>query len=175
MPFYNLLTYVTQPYNVSGISPCKRSLTPACPSSRTSQPIQLRLTPEMLSKLTPKSPTNHYRLALFCTQSDRVHFGNCVVEFPAHTEIRVNGTVIQANVRGIKNKPGTINPPDLTAHAILHQGVPNKVDVTFAETKTAYTLTVYLVEKSTVQQLVEKIRKKGFLSKEATLSKSNSC
>jgi hypothetical protein len=52
-------------------------------------------------------------------------------------------------------------------------GVVEKVDVTFSETKVAYTLTVYLVEKLTVQQLVDKIRKKGFISKESTLNKSN--
>ena len=48
----------------------------------------------------------------------------------------------------------------------------NKVDVTFAESKSAYTLTVYLVEKNTVTGLVDKIRKKGFISKESTLNKS---
>lgn len=52
--------------------------------------------------------------------------------------------------------------------------VTNKIDVTFAETKSAYTLTVYLVEKMTVDQLVSKIRKKGFMSKETTLNKSMS-
>lgn len=54
----------------------------------------------------------------------------------------------------------------------MMQGVQNKIDVTFSESKSSYTLTVYLVEKHTVAQLVEKIRKRGFISKEATLSKS---
>ena len=147
-------------------------LTVACPTSRTTQPIQLRLTSEMLAKLHPKQPSNPYRLVLFCTQTDRIHFGNCVLEFPQHTEIRFNGSIVPANVRGIKNKPGTINPPDLTANAILIQGVLNKIDVTFAESKSSYTLTVYLVEKLTVSQLVEKIRKKGYISKDSTLNKS---
>jgi E3 SUMO-protein ligase PIAS1 len=128
----------------------------------------------MLAKLTPKGPNNPHRLVLFCTQSDRVHFGNCVIEFPSHTEIRCNGSIITANLRGIKNKPGTINPPDLTGNAVLMPSVTNKIDVTFAETKSSYTLTVYLVEKMTVDQLVSKIRKKGFMSKEVTLNKSMS-
>lgn len=126
----------------------------------------------MISKLQPKGPQNPYRLAIFCTQTDRVHFGSCVVEFPAHAEIRCNGTIVSANLRGIKNKPGTVNPPDITPHSILMQGVMNKIDVTFAESKSAFTVTVYLVEKLTVQQLVEKIRKKGQISKETTLNKS---
>ena len=126
----------------------------------------------MIAKLTPKQPTNPYRLVLFCTQTDRVAYGNCVVEFPAHAEIRCNGTVVSANLRGIKNKPGTINPPDITPNTILMQGVGNKIDATFAESKSAYTLTVYLVEKNTVVGLVDKIRKRGFISKESTLNKS---
>ena len=126
----------------------------------------------MIAKLTPKQSTNPYRLVLFCTQTDRVAYGNCLVEFPTHAEIRCNGTIVSANLRGIKNKPGTINPPDITSQAIIIQGVANKVDVTFAESKSAYTLTVYLVEKNTVPVLVDKIRKRGFISKESTLNKS---
>jgi len=126
----------------------------------------------MLAKLQPKSAQNPHRLVLFSTQTDRIHFGSCVIEFPAHAEIRCNGTVVTANLRGIKNKPGTVNPPDLTAQSILMQGVTNKVDVTFAESKSSFTVTVYLVEKMTVQQLVDKIQKRGPTSKEATLNKS---
>jgi PINIT domain len=173
LPFYNLLTNVTQAYAVSGTSVSHHtSLITACPTSRTTQPIQVRLTPEMLNKLTPKGPSNPYRLVLFSTQTDRVPYGNCVIEFPAHAEIRCNGSPVTANLRGIKNKPGTVNPPDITGQAILMAAVTNKVDVTLAESRTSYTLVIYLVEKNTVSQLVEKIRKRGFISKESTLNKS---
>src|SRR5262245_38344630 len=104
----------------------------------------------MLSKLRPKQPSNPNRLVLFCTQKDRVNFGSCVVEFPTHAEIRCNGALVQANLRGIKNKPGTVNPPDLTPHAVLMQGVVEKIDVIFSEARSSYMLTVYLVEKLTV-------------------------
>lgn len=95
-----------------------------------------------------------------------------MVEFPSHAEIRCNGTVVNANLRGLKNKPGTVNPPDITAQAILMQGVTNKVDVTFAESKASYTAVIYLVEKNTVQQLVDKVRRRGFSPKETTLNRS---
>jgi E3 SUMO-protein ligase PIAS1 len=150
------------------------SLISACPTSRTTQPISLRLTSEMINKLTPKQPSNPYRLVLFCTMTDRIHFNNCVVEFPTHAEIRCNGSIVTANLRGIKNKPGTINPPDLTQHAILMAGVTNKIDVTFAESKVAYSVLIYLVEKHTVAELVDKIKKKGFIAKDLTLNRSSS-
>jgi len=127
----------------------------------------------MLNKLSPRGPTNAHRLVVFCTLTERINFGNCVVEFPSHAEIRCNGKVVPANLRGIKNKPGTINPPDITPQIIFMPSVTNKVDITFAESKNSYTVTIYLVEKFTVAQLVEKIRRKGMLSKEGTLNKSN--
>lgn len=175
MPFYKILVNVTQTYNIPCIHifPFIPANILACPTSRTSQAVQVRLTTEMIAKLTPKSPSNPYRLVLFCTQTDRIPYNNCVIEFPAHVELRCNGTAVVANLRGIKNKPGTINPPDITPNAILMQGVANKVDVTFQESRSSYTVTVYLVEKNTVQQLVDKIRKRGFISKESTLNKSN--
>jgi hypothetical protein len=126
----------------------------------------------MLSKLQSKQPTNPYRLVLFSTQTDSVEFGNCVIEFPAYTDIRCNGSPVTANVHGIKNSPGTINPPDVTAQIIMTEGVQNTIDVTFSESESSYTLMVYLVEKHTVAQLVEKIRKRGYISIETTLSKS---
>lgn len=172
LPFYNLLTNVTQAYNVSCNLKCITALITACPASRITQSIQVRLTTEMLNKLLPKDPSNPYRLVLFCTQTDRVPYGNCVVEFPAHTEIRCSGSIVSASLRGIKNKPGTVNPPDITGQTVLMSAVTNKVDVTFAESKTSYTLVVYLVEKNTIALLVEKIRKRGFISKESTLNKS---
>ena len=65
-----------------------------------------------------------------------------------------------------------MNPPDLTEQSILVTGVTNTIDVTFADTKVAYTLSVYLVEKANLQTLLGKIKKRGLLSNEATLNKS---
>jgi E3 SUMO-protein ligase PIAS1 len=92
----------------------------------------------MLAKLQPRNATNPHRIVLFCTQAERVNFNNCVVEFAPHTEIRCNGTIVNANLRGIKNKPGTVNPPDLTPQMILMSGVNNKIDVTFADSKSVF-------------------------------------
>jgi len=164
---------VTQAYSIAGsISGPLITLTEACPSSRSSTPLQARLTTQMIAKLNPKSPTNPYRLVLFCTQSSRVPYGNCLVEFPSTVEIRCNGNQISANLRGIKNRPGTVNPPDLTPHAILMPGVNNRVDITFQDSRSNYTALLYLVEKLTVAQLVEKVKKRGYISKEQTLNRS---
>jgi len=126
----------------------------------------------MLAKLNPRGPANPYRLVLFCTLADRVPYGNCVIEFPTHIEIKCNGTVVSANVRGIKNRPGTVNPPDITPQAVFMGGVSNKVDINYQDSKQPYTALLYLVQKFTVQQLVDKVKKRGYLSKEVTLKRS---
>ena len=120
----------------------------------------------------PNQPSNPYRLVLLCTQTDRVLLGNCVIEFPAHADIRCNGSPLQADLWGIKNCLGTVNPADLTAQIIMMQDVQNTIDVTFSEPKSEYTVMVYVVEKNTVSQMMEKIRKRGFISKVSTLIKS---
>jgi E3 SUMO-protein ligase PIAS1 len=128
----------------------------------------------MLAKLNPLDPPNPYRLVLFCTLADRVPYGNSLIEFPTHVEIKCNGAAVSANVRGIKNRPGTVNPPDLTQQAILMHGVNNRVDITYQESKQAYTVLLYLVQKFTVDQLVEKVTKRGYIGKEQTLKRSMS-
>lgn len=139
-----------------------------------SSPIQARLTTEMLAKLSPKGPTNPYRLVLFCTLADRVPYGNSLIEFPTHVEIKCNNNAVTANLRGIKNRPGTVNPADLTERAILMGGVNNKVDIIYQDSKQPYMALVYLVQKFTVDQLVEKVKKRGLISKESTLKRSMS-
>ena len=57
------------------------------------------------------------------------------VAFPTQAEIRVNEDEVKANLRGIKNKPGTTRPVDITS--MLRLKVPsykNKVTFRYALT-----------------------------------------
>jgi E3 SUMO-protein ligase PIAS1 len=79
------------------------------------------------------SPANpQYQVRLFCTSeayysppyssypSWRPNTANCqpagpaYVEFPAQSEVRVNGQLLSVNLRGIKKKEGSTMPPDLS-------------------------------------------------------------
>ena len=56
------------------------------------------------------------------------------ISFPQQIEVRVNGEEVRANFKGLKNKPGTTKPVDITA---LLRKVPeygNNVAVTHAFT-----------------------------------------
>ena len=63
-----------------------------------------------------------YQLRLYCTSSQYyIQTGTsfraavCPIEFPPTCEVRVNGQSLVTNFRGIKKKPGTAPPADITA------------------------------------------------------------
>lgn len=57
------------------------------------------------------------------------------VAFPHQSEIKVNGGDIKANLRGLKNKPGSTRPVDIT-NAIRYKPLhyENRVSMTYALT-----------------------------------------
>jgi E3 SUMO-protein ligase PIAS1 len=60
------------------------------------------------------------------------------IAFPHQSELRVNTKEIKANLRGLKNKPGSTRPVDITA--ALHLQPPNyinNVEFTYALTTKA--------------------------------------
>lgn len=72
------------------------------------------------------------RVMIFCTGEA---LGTQDIAFPHQSEIRVNGSEIKANLRGLKNKPGSTRPVDIT-HALRLKPANylNSVDFTYALT-----------------------------------------
>lgn len=58
------------------------------------------------------------------------------IAFPHQSEIKVNGGEIKANLRGLKNKPGSTRPVDIT-HALRLRppNYENSVELIYALTK----------------------------------------
>lgn len=60
------------------------------------------------------------------------------ISFPHQSEIKVNGGDVKANLRGLKNKPGSTRPVDLTPYLRLKPPTyPNKIEMTYALTTKA--------------------------------------
>lgn len=60
------------------------------------------------------------------------------ISFPHQSEIKVNGGDVKANLRGLKNKPGSTRPVDLTPYLRLKPSqYPNKIEMTYALTTKA--------------------------------------
>lgn len=58
------------------------------------------------------------------------------IAFPYQCELRVNGEEVKANLRGLKNKPGSTKPVDVT-HLLRFRppSYTNRIEVTYALTQ----------------------------------------
>ncbi|KAJ6604600.1 PINIT domain-containing protein [Mycena vulgaris] len=151
-----------------------------CPESssatdRRQQLLTFNLTADHIAKL--KSDSSKYQLRLFCTSSVfysptlstfRPNTGPCLIEFPPTCEVRVNNVQLNANLKGLKKKPGTAPPPDLGKYIRLAT-TTNKVEMIYvnsqqpAQPKKFY-LVVQLVETVNVESLVQELKKTGYRS-----------
>ncbi|TQS38966.1 hypothetical protein Golomagni_00520 [Golovinomyces magnicellulatus] len=65
-------------------------------------------------------------------------YGPQDVAFPHQSELRVNGGEIKANLRGLKNRPGSTRPVDITDNIRFHPpSYVNNIEMTYALTNKA--------------------------------------
>jgi hypothetical protein len=93
-----------------------------------SVPIRLLDHPELEQCLNTKD----HRVLVFCADSAS---GPLDITFPQSSELKVNGGDIKANLRGLKKKPGSTLPVDITDQLRLRTNYVNNVDFTYALTK----------------------------------------
>ncbi|CAJ2509901.1 Uu.00g058010.m01.CDS01 [Anthostomella pinea] len=109
-----------------------------------------------------------YRVMVFCAGDNH---GMQDVAFPHQSELKVNGGEIKANLRGLKGKPGTTRPVDITGSLRFKQTqYANTVEFTYALTNKVkkhnprpaqkYYLALFLCKMVAVDELVTKIRGK---------------
>lgn len=72
------------------------------------------------------------RVMVFCAAGNT---GPQDIAFPHQSELKVNGGDIKANLRGLKNKPGSTRPVDITGSLRLKQSnYLNSIEFTYALT-----------------------------------------
>lgn len=77
----------------------------------------------------------YLRVMVFCATQNT---GYQDIAFPHQSELKVNGDDVKANLRGLKNKPGSTRPVDITDMLRLNiRGYPNKIEFTYALTTKA--------------------------------------
>lgn len=75
------------------------------------------------------------RVMVFCGTEE---FGMQDIAFPHQSEMKVNGDDVKANLRGLKNKPGSTRPVDITDLLRLRiPAYPNNIEFTYALTTKA--------------------------------------
>ncbi|KAF9157026.1 SUMO ligase siz1, partial [Linnemannia schmuckeri] len=121
----------------------------------------------MLSVQLRREP--EYQIMVFCTSVEGAANPPALMEFPHVCEIKISGRVLEANLRGMKNKPGTVSPANITRLCRLDPAEYNKVEFIYANSPKRYYASVNLVKKSSVATIVAEIERGKFLSKEQML------
>ncbi|KAG0039773.1 SUMO ligase siz1 [Podila clonocystis] len=109
------------------------------------------------------------QLMVFCGWADSSPQQPILMEFPSVCEIKVNGRVLEANLRGMKNKPGTVSPANITRLCRMENADYNKVEFIYANSTKRYYASTHVVKKISVQSIIAEIERGKFLSKEKML------
>lgn len=98
-------------------------------TTRDSVRATIQLPPEVADQLQKDSK---HRVMVFCTTANS---GYSDIVFPHQVELKCNGEDVKANLRGLKNKPGSTRPADIT-HLIRKKtpGYRNEIEMVYALT-----------------------------------------
>ncbi|KAH6603435.1 hypothetical protein Trco_008210 [Trichoderma cornu-damae] len=152
---------------VSGLRTCEGKYPPMT-QHRNSVTIPLRLSDYPI--LQRCNDDKSYRIMVFCAGDDA---GVQDVAFPHQSELRVNGDEIKANLRGLKNKPGSTRPVDITNSLRLRSNYMNNIEFTYALTNKKFYLIVNLCKATTVSELVATISSRRKISEESVILELN--
>lgn len=115
------------------------------------------------------------RLLLYCGMSVTI-MNQVDVSFPNQLEVKINGDDVKANYKGLKGKPGTTKPADITDNVRKTQGYQNQLSITYALTKNKFAFVVYLVKRVTADTLAERLRSGkvgGSITKQQVIDEMN--
>lgn len=76
------------------------------------------------------------RVFLFCASDSGLGpYERADIAFPSQIEVKVNNEDVKANFKGLKNKPGTTRPTDITNFVRKVANYNNSISVTYALTQ----------------------------------------
>lgn len=138
------------------------------PSHRQTANRTFSLTEPQLSRLRADSTL---RLFLFSAMEQTLNpYSRLDIAFPAQIEVKVNSEEIKANFKGLKGKPGSTRPVDITDFVRKITGYKNNLQITYALTQKKYTCYVYLVKKESVDDLAARIKQRNVITKQSVIN-----
>ena len=76
------------------------------------------------------------RIYLFCASDSGLgRYEQSDIAFPSQIEVKVNNEEVKANFKGLKNKPGTTRPADITDFVRKTANYTNSISITYALTQ----------------------------------------
>ncbi|KAJ5362279.1 transcriptional regulator family: Zinc finger MIZ-type [Penicillium brevicompactum] len=119
------------------------------------------------------------RVMVYCAgDSGLTQFTKSDIAFPHQVELKVNLDEVKANLRGLKNRPGTTQPADVTSLIRKKAHYPNNIVMTYALTQKVDKFTVVylkffalanLVQQHPIEKLVSELKTRKLISKEQVL------
>lgn len=97
--------------------------------------LKVVLTPTVAARLQ-NDP--NIRVMVYCAADTGLNqYTKSDIAFPHQVEIKANLDEVKANLRGLKNKPGSTRPADVTSYIRKKPGYPNHIVMTYALTQKA--------------------------------------
>ncbi|OAX81138.1 hypothetical protein ACJ72_04521 [Emergomyces africanus] len=110
------------------------------------------------------------RVMVYCAaDSGLTQYTKCDVAFPHQVELKANLDDVKANLRGLKNKPGSTRPADITSFIRKKSGYVNHVVMTYALTQKKHYVVINLVRKHSVEELVDQLRARKTIAAEQVI------
>ncbi|GAA5876930.1 hypothetical protein JCM3774_000542 [Rhodotorula dairenensis] len=172
-PFYRIEK------SLSNVAPLIR----AGPGDRKVATIKFTLTPaqlELLRKSKEAKTNPQYQVRLYCTSDTNYNQVRpqatqfpAPIEFPAACEVKLNGSLVPANTKGIKKQPGTAPPVNLSGAkgpaVPTTTGTTITVDLVYTNTEKVYYIVAYLVEYTPIDKIVARVQAGKFRTKEEVI------
>ncbi|EAA57838.1 hypothetical protein AN6498.2 [Aspergillus nidulans FGSC A4] len=115
------------------------------------------------------------RVMIFCAADSGLNqFTKSDIAFPHQVELKANLDEVKANLRGLKNKPGTTRPADITNYIRKKAGYTNHVVMTYALTQKRFFIVANLVECTAIEELVDKLKRRKTITREQVLQEMKS-
>ncbi|KAL4737238.1 PINIT domain-containing protein [Aspergillus similis] len=160
-PFYRIIRQLTPTIE------CK-----AREHTRDSVELKIHLDADVASRLLAEPKL---RVMIFCAADSGLNqFTKSDIAFPHQVELKANLDEVKANLRGLKNKPGTTRPADITNYIRKKAGYTNHVVMTYALTQKRFFIVANLVECTAIEELVDKLKQRKTITREQVLQEMKS-
>lgn len=141
------------------------------PQNRHTVRATINLNAEQCQKIANEGQ----RLLLYCGQSAGMNpYHTIDVAFPNQIEVKVNSDDVKSNFKGLKNKPGSTKPADVTdKFRTKPAGYDNQVTLTYALTTKRYSYVIYLVRHIKPDMLAARIKNQSVIPKQKVIDELN--
>lgn len=143
--------------------------TPEMPQNRNTVRNSLVIRPDLGQRLRNDKDL---KILIYCREThDPTPHPTVDIKFPNQIEIKVNNIEVKHNFKGLKNKPGSTKPADITALLQKYSGQDNSIHITYALTTKRFSYGIYLARYVSADKLVDRIKAGNFIPKDKTLQK----